>query len=89
MMHAGQKYQVNLKKSVIKDLEKLPDIVLKRVQKTILGLANNPRPDGCKKLKGRDDYRVRVGDYRILYFINDEIVTIEVVRMQHRKDVYE
>ena len=84
MMHAGQKYQVNLKKSVIKDLEKLPDIVLKRVQKTILGLANNPRPDGCKKLKGRDDYRVRVGDYRILYFINDEIVTIEVVRMQHR-----
>jgi mRNA interferase RelE/StbE len=88
-MHAGQKYQVNLKKSVIKDLEKLPDIVLKRVQKTILGLANNPRPDGCKKLKGRDDYRVRVGDYRILYFINDEIVTIEVVRMQHRKDVYE
>ena len=89
MMHAGQKYQVNLKKSVIKDLEKLPDIVLKRVQKTILGLANNPRPDGCNKLKGRDDYRVRVGDYRILYFINDEIVTIEVVRMQHRKDVYE
>ena len=89
MMHAGQKYQVNLKKSVIKDLEKLPDIVLKRVQKTILGLANNPRPDGCKKLKGRDDYRVRVGDYRILYFINDEIVTIEVVRMQHRKDVCE
>ena len=67
----------------------MPDIVLKRVQKTILGLANNPRPDGCKKLKGRDDYRVRVGDYRILYFINDEIVTIEVVRMQHRKDVYE
>ena len=89
MMHAGQKYQVNLKKSVIKDLEKLPDIVLKRVQKTILGLANNPRLDGCKKLKGRDDDRVRVGDYRILYFINDEIVTIEVVRMQHRKDVYE
>jgi len=89
MMLAGQKYQVNVKKSVIKDLEKLPDIVLKRVQKTILGLANNPRPDGCKKLKGRDDYRVRVGDYRILYFINDEIVTIEVVRMQHRKDVYE
>ena len=76
MMHAGQKYQVNLKKSVIKDLEKLPDIVLKRDQKTILGLANNPRPDGCKKLKGRDDYRVRVGGYRILYFINDEIVTI-------------
>jgi len=89
MMLAGQKYQVNVKKSVIKDLEKLPDIVLKRVQKTILGLANNPRPDGCKKLKGREDYRVRVGDYRILYFINDEIVTIEVVRMQHRKDVYE
>lgn len=89
MMHAGQKYQVNLKKSVIKDLEKLPDIVLKRVQKTILGLANNPRPDGCKKLKGRDDDRVRVGDYRILYFTSDEIVTIEVVRMQHRKDVYE
>ncbi len=89
MMNAGRKYQVNLKKSVIKDLEKLPDIVLKRVQKTILALSDNPRPEGCKKLKGRDDYRVRVGDYRILYYINDDIVTIEVVRMQHRKDVYE
>jgi mRNA interferase RelE/StbE len=89
MKHAGRKYQVNLKKSVIKDLEKLPDIVLKRVQKTILALSDNPRPEGCKKLKGRDDYRVRVGDYRILYFIDDEIVTIEVVRLQHRKEVYD
>ena len=89
MMHAGRKYQVNLKKSVVKDLEKLPDIVLKRIQKTILALSSNPRPDGCKKLKGRDDYRVRIGDYRILYFIDDDIVTVEVVRVQHRKDVYE
>lgn len=75
MMHVGRKYKVNLKKIVIKDLEKLPDIVLKQVQKTILALSDNPRPEGCKKLKGRDDYRVRVGDYRILYYINDEIVT--------------
>jgi len=89
MRRGGQKYQVTLKKSVIKDLEKLPDIVLRRIQKAILGLSNNPRPDGCKKLKGRDDYRVRVGDFRILYFIDDDLVTVEVVRVQHRKDVYE
>lgn len=83
-----RKYRVNLKKSAIKDLDKLSDVVLKRVQKSILTLADNPRPDGCKKLKGRDDYRIRVGDYRILYFIEDDIVTVEVVRVQHRKDVY-
>ena len=89
MRRGGQKYQVTLKKSVIKDLEKLPDIVLRRIQKAILGLSINPRPEGCKKLKGRDDYRVRVGDFRILYFIDDDRVTVEVVRVQHRKDVYE
>jgi len=79
MMHAGRKYQVNLKKSVIKVLEKLPDMVLRRIQKTILALSDIPQPAGFKKLNGRDYYRVHVGDYRILYFINDEIVTVEAV----------
>ncbi|WP_420902516.1 type II toxin-antitoxin system RelE family toxin [Pseudoflavitalea rhizosphaerae] len=55
----------------------------------ILDLANNPRPHGYKKLKGRDGYRIRVGDYRVLYNIFDNILTVDVVNLGHRKEIYE
>jgi mRNA interferase RelE/StbE len=51
-------------------------------------LANDPRPAGCKKLKGRDGYRIRVGDYRIIYQIIDHVLVVEVVALGHRKDIY-
>ncbi len=72
-----------------KELKKLPQKEFLKVDETILQLANEPRPAGCKKLQGIEDtYRVRVGDYRILYRIEDTQLIIEVIRIANRKDAY-
>ena len=81
-------YKIEIKKSAAKEIENLPLTVLKRVVAHIQELANEPRPLGCKKLSGDEKYRIRVGDYRILYEIEDEIVTVYVVKVAHRKEVY-
>jgi mRNA interferase RelE/StbE len=77
-----------LKKSAAKEIERLPSVVLKRIIEKIESLATNPRPQGCKKLSGEEKYRVRVGQYRILYEIMDDMLVIYVVKVSHRKDVY-
>ena len=59
-----------------------------QIKKAILNLGNNPRPSGFKKLKGRDAYRIRVADYRIIYEILDEILLIDVIDLGHRKNIY-
>lgn len=82
-------YKIEIKRSAQKEIKKLPDTVLKRVVEKITSLAQDPRPDGCKKLSGEEKYRVRVGDYRILYSIKDDVLLIYVVKVAHRKDVYE
>jgi len=69
-------------------MERLPNEVYDRLDGAILTLADNPRPPGCAKLKGRDEWRVRVGDYRIVYGIDDEQRVVEVVHIGHRRDVY-
>lgn len=81
-------YKIEIKKSAAKEIEDLPSVILKRVITHIKELADNPRPVGCKKLSGEEKYRIRIGNYRILYEINDEIVTVYVVKVAHRKDVY-
>ena len=81
-------YKIEIKKSAAKEIENLPSIVLKRVVSHIQELGSNPRPIGCKKLSGDEKYRLRVGDYRILYEIEDTIVTVYVVKVAHRKEVY-
>lgn len=58
------------------------------IKRAIYNLANNPRPAGCKKLKGRDSYRIRVADYRIIYEIFDDILLVDVIDLGHRKDIY-
>ena len=83
------RYQIELTSAALRDLKALPKNVLSRVDRRILALADNPRPRGAKKLKGEDDlYRLRVGDYRILYRIEDDVLLIIVVRIRHRRDVY-
>ncbi len=62
-------YQVTLKKQAIKALEKINEPYYSNIKEAIYNLADNPRPAGCKKLKGRDGYRIRVADYRIIYDI--------------------
>ena len=82
-------YQLKFRKKAEKDLEKLPKHIIKRIDKAILALSNNPRPSGCRKLEGRqDEWRIRVGDYRIVYSIQDDILIIEVIRIAHRQGAY-
>jgi len=61
---------------------------LRRVTERIRGLAQNPRPSGSEKLSGQDRYRIRQGDYRIVYAVDDETRTVEVVKIGHRREVY-
>jgi mRNA interferase RelE/StbE len=82
-------YQLLIGKQVQKQLEKIPEPDYSRLKKSILNLAENPRPTGCKKLKGRNGYRIRQGDYRIIYEINDHVLTVYVLATGHRKDIYE
>lgn len=83
-------YGVELKPSAHKELEALPDHVLVRMIQTLEGLISDPRPHGCKKLKGyKDQWRVRVGDWRVVYVVDDSAKLVSVTRIAHRRDVYE
>lgn len=83
-------YTVEVKPSARKELEGLPDNVLSRVVGKLESLGHTPRPAGCKKLKGyKDHWRVRVGDWRVLYIIDDSARLVSVTRIAHRREVYE
>ncbi|MBE2223839.1 MAG: type II toxin-antitoxin system RelE/ParE family toxin [Anaerolineae bacterium] len=82
-------YKIVLKQSVAKDLRPIPNKDVKRILQKIEQLAQDPRPPGSEKLTGEEKYRVRQGDYRILYRIEDEIVTVFIVKVGHRRDVYQ
>ena len=81
-------YKVFFKKSVQKDFDPIPDKDLKKILNRIAGLAENPRPAGCEKLTGKERYRLRQGRYRIVYSIQDDELTVWVVKVGHRKDIY-
>jgi mRNA interferase RelE/StbE len=82
-------YTITFRDRVIKSLVKINEPFYSAIKKQIYDLAENPRPQGYKKLKGRKGYRIRVGDYRVIYEISDNILVIEVVDLGHRKDIYE
>ena len=82
------RYQVILPKSVQKELDRLPDDVAKRMLARLTRLEINPRPPGMKKLKGRDAWRIRVGDYRVIYEIHDRVLQVIVITIGHRREVY-
>jgi len=81
-------YNLVISKTAQKQLDKLTDNIADPLIETIQNLAYDPRPQGCKKLKGRDGYRIRKGDYRIIYDIYNNTLTVEVVALGHRKDIY-
>lgn len=81
-------YKIFFKKSVEKDFKSIPKTDLKRILDRIKSLADDPRPAGCEKLTGQERYRVRQGLYRIIYSIQDYELTVWVVKVGHRKDVY-
>ena len=82
-------YSLLIRTSAEKDLRKLPASLFRRINVKILALRENPRPSGALKLSGNlEGWRVRVGDYRILYQIDDAAETVTIARVRHRKDVY-
>jgi mRNA interferase RelE/StbE len=84
------KYSLEIKQSAQKELNALDDAVFPRIDRKILALADNPRSPGCRKLKGyKDHWRVRVGDWRVVYIINDATKVVAITRVAHRSEVYE
>jgi mRNA interferase RelE/StbE len=81
-------YRVLLKRSATKELEALPLKDRRRVARRIQGLAGEPRPAGCEKLSGQEKFRLRQGDFRILYSVGDTRFEVTVVKIGHRRDVY-
>ncbi len=82
-------YRLLLTSSAEKELRQLSTQVIARIAPRMENLAVNPRPPGCKKLKGGDkEWRIRVGDYRVVYTINDALALVEVTRIRHRSAVY-
>jgi mRNA interferase RelE/StbE len=83
------RYRVEVAAEVAKQLRRVPRTDVRRIYATIELLADTPRPPGAKPLKGPPGrWRVRVGDYRIIYRINDDVLLVLVLAAQHRKDVY-
>lgn len=83
-------YKVTFKQSAFKDLQRLPATAVKKVTVAIDGLAYDPRPVGVKKLKDSSEnlYRIRVGDYRVIYVVDEVVRIVNIRRIGHRKDIY-
>ncbi len=81
-------YTIVLSNRSRKNLDKMSDAIANPIFKAIQNLAKNPRPFGYKKLKGKTTYRIRVGDYRVIYDIKSEILVIEIIDVGHRKNIY-
>ncbi len=82
-------YEIFIEETAEKELNKLDKSLFNRISQKILALAENPRPLGCKKLKGHfNDYRIRIGNYRVVYEINDDENYFNIMIVRHRKEVY-
>jgi mRNA interferase RelE/StbE len=81
-------YKIELSTAARKDLGKLPRATQERLAKSIDSLAEQPRPNGSTKLSGQDLYRVRCGDYLVIYRIEDNLLLVLVVKIVHRSDIY-
>ncbi|MBC7914589.1 MAG: type II toxin-antitoxin system RelE/ParE family toxin [Pyrinomonadaceae bacterium] len=81
-------YQVVIRKRAIKVLQDINEPYYSKIKAAIYRLADNPRPQGYKKLKGRSAFRIRVADYRIVYDIVDDLLLVDVIDLGHRQDIY-
>lgn len=82
------KYNLTIKKSAAKELQDIPKKDLLKIIKRIQSLVENPRPAGSQKLSARQQYRIRQGDYRIIYSIDDKDFVVDVVKIGHRREIY-
>ena len=82
-------YRLRIKRSAERDLRRMPRHVLLRIHQHILGLRSEPQPSGVRKLKGNvEGWRTRLGDYRIVYKVDDGDKTVTIVRIRHRREAY-
>ncbi|RLE05921.1 MAG: type II toxin-antitoxin system mRNA interferase toxin, RelE/StbE family [Candidatus Aminicenantes bacterium] len=82
------KYKISFKKSALKELENIPKPILQRILKRIRELPNNPKPAGSQKLSNYNLYRIRQGNYRIVYLINNKKLELQIFKIGHRKEIY-
>jgi len=83
-------YRIDFARSARKQLESLPDAIATRVLARIEALVRTPRPNGCRKLVGSDNlWRIRIGDYRVIYSIDDTRQVVDVNAVRHRREAYE
>ncbi|MFH0914207.1 MAG: type II toxin-antitoxin system RelE/ParE family toxin [Chloroflexota bacterium] len=82
------RYEVRILQTAEKDMDKLPSAVHTRISRRILSLEDNPCSRGTRKLSGREEYRLRIGDYRVLYTIDDKNSIVTVSAVGHRREVY-
>ena len=82
-------YTLYFSKHAIKELEKINEPFYSSIKQAILDLSENPRPPGCKKLKGRSGWRIRVGNYRVIYDIFDNQLIVDIITLGHRKEIYD
>jgi mRNA interferase RelE/StbE len=82
-------YAVSIRRSAQKELESIPSPFFEKIEESMLALGNSPRPTGCKMLKGAEkSWRIRIGNYRLVYEIDDTARAITVIKIAHRSDVY-
>lgn len=81
-------YRLSILRRAQKELAQLPEPAFDRVRDGIVSLGQEPRPLGCRKLTGRDGWRIRVGDYRIIYEVDDSQRVVTILHVGHRRDVY-
>jgi mRNA interferase RelE/StbE len=81
-------FRVTISKPALKVLEKINDPWFSQIKKAIYALSSNPRPRGYKKLTGRNGYRIRVADYRVIYEIHDDHLIVDIITIGHRKEIY-
>jgi mRNA interferase RelE/StbE len=82
------KHRIEITPSAAKELSRIPRKNLRRIVARIQALADDPRPPGSRKLCAQENYRIRQGDYRVLYQIEDDVLVVYVVKIAHRRDVY-
>ena len=83
-----EKYKILIRKSAAKELDKIPKRDLQRIVKCINSLSKKPRPSGSEKLSGQERYRIRQGNYRIVYSVQDKEHSVWIVKIGHRSEVY-
>jgi len=81
-------YAISIQRGAQKELSQLPAGAYEQVREAIFALAHNPRPIGCQKLTARSGWRIRIGDFRVIYEIDDKKETILILHIGHRRDIY-